>query len=117
VTRAAAKEAPEDQVPDPGAAASHSGRLLVRMPKSLHAELSRAAEREGSSLNAYIIGVLSASIAWRQPGADRPPDAQAPPPAYTRGTRALSLALVANLVVLAVAAAIAIALLVTAWRG
>ncbi len=39
--------------------ASHSGRLLLRMPPALHAELARAAQREGTSLNAYINGVLS----------------------------------------------------------
>jgi len=102
------------QEPEPDAAASHSGRLLVRMPKSLHAELSRAAEREGASLNAYIIGVLSASIGWRQPDNPKRDDAPAPRP---RSARGLSLALIANLVVLAVAAAIAVALLITAWQS
>jgi antitoxin HicB len=94
-------------VPPPGAAAAHSGKLLVRMPRSLHAELFRAAEREGTSLNAYIVAALSASVAWRRPGQS---GANTAPP-----SRGLSLALKANLVVLAVAAAVAIALLITAW--
>src|SRR4051812_1720238 len=34
------------EVPKPRSATSHSGRLLVRMPQSLHAELARAAEHE-----------------------------------------------------------------------
>ena len=97
------------EVPPPGAAAAHSGKLLVRMPRSLHAELVRASEREGTSLNAYIVAALSASVAWRRPG-----DAGAPAASPARG---LSLALKANLVVLAVAAAVAIALLITAWLG
>ncbi len=97
------------EVPPPGAAAAHSGKLLVRMPRSLHAELVRASEREGTSLNAYIVAALSASVAWRRPG-----DAGAPTASPARG---LSLALKANLVVLAVAAAVAIALLITAWLG
>ena len=114
MTRPAANEAPEAQEPDPDRATSHSGRLLVRMPKSLHAELSRAAEREGASLNAYIIGVLSASVGWRQPDGPKGDNAPPPPP---RSVRGLSLALIANLVVLAVAAAIAVALLITAWQN
>jgi predicted RNase H-like HicB family nuclease len=98
------------EVPPPGAAAAHSGRLLVRMPRSLHAELVRASDREGTSLNAYIVAALSASVAWRRPG--EPGGEPATPPA-----RGLSLALKANLVVLAIAAAVAIALLITAWLG
>jgi antitoxin HicB len=96
------------EVPPPGAAAAHSGKLLVRMPRSLHAELVRASDREGTSLNAYIVAALSASVAWR-----RTEDAGEPAAA----ARGLGLALKANLVVLAVAAAVAIALLITAWQG
>jgi antitoxin HicB len=103
------------EVPPPGAAAAHSGRLLVRMPRSLHADLVSVSEREGTSLNAYIVAVLSASVGWRRTaGSEQPPGPAAQPPAPTRG---LSTALIANLVVLAVAAAIAVALLITAWLG
>lgn len=35
-----------------------SGQLRLRMPKSLHAELTRAAENEGVSLNTYLISLL-----------------------------------------------------------
>jgi antitoxin HicB len=94
------------EVPPPGAAAAHSGKLLVRMPRSLHAELVRASEREGTSLNAYIVAALSASVAWRRPG-----DAAAAPAA------GLSRALKLNLVVLVLAAVVAIALLVSALVG
>jgi antitoxin HicB len=97
------------EVPPPGAAAAHSGKLLVRMPRSLHAELVRASDREGTSLNAYIVAALSASVAWRRPGEQGSP-AAAP-------DRGLSLALKANLVVLGIAAVVAIALLITAWQG
>lgn len=93
-------------IPPPGAAASHSGKLLVRMPRSLHAELTRASEREGTSLNAYIVAALSSAVAWRRDRAGQ----QAPGRAS-----GLSRALVANLVVLGLVAAIAVALLVTAW--
>ena len=51
-----------------------SGRLLLRMPPDLHADLARAAEREGTSLNGYIIGRLTESVSLagrRAPGGSR----------------------------------------------
>jgi antitoxin HicB len=36
-----------------------SGQLRLRMPKSLHAELSQEAAREGISLNTYLVALLS----------------------------------------------------------
>jgi antitoxin HicB len=101
-------EAEGREVPPPGAAAAHSGKLLVRMPRSLHAELVRASEREGTSLNAYIVAALSASVAWRRPSAGQ----QAPTPG-----RALSRALAINVAVLLLVAAIAVALLIAAWAS
>jgi antitoxin HicB len=97
------------EIPPPGAAAAHSGKLLVRMPRSLHGELVRASEREGTSLNAYIVAALSASVAWRRPGESGS--------AERGGGSALSRALLANLVVLLVVAAIAVALLIAAWAN
>lgn len=101
------------EIPPPGAAAAHSGKLLVRMPRSLHAELVRASEREGTSLNAYIVAALASSVRWRRPGEARAERADP----NAESSRNLSLALTANLIVLGVAAVIAIALLITAWLG
>ena len=36
-----------------------SGKVLVRMPRELHARLVRAAESEGVSLNQYIVYLLA----------------------------------------------------------
>jgi hypothetical protein len=85
--------------------ASHSGRLLLRMPQSLHADLARAAERDGVSLNAFITGVLSSAVAWRSSG-DRPAE---------RPSRLIRTAVIVDLVLVAVAAALAIVLLLVAW--
>ena len=90
--------------------ASHSGRLLLRMPSELHAELAHEAEREGMSLNQLIVGVLSGDVSRYAP----PPPA--PPPARNN-SRLLRVALLANLVVVAVAGTLAIGLLVAAWRA
>jgi len=38
----------------------YSGRILLRLPKSLHRKLKEAAKEEGVSLNTYIINLLSA---------------------------------------------------------
>jgi hypothetical protein len=89
---------------------SPSGRLLLRMPAELHAELARAAEREGTSLNAFITSSLAARIGF---GDAAGPDGT---PADRRARTVLAV-LVANAVVLALAAAAAIAILVLAWRG
>lgn len=37
----------------------YSGRLVLRIPRSLHRELKRAAEIEGVSLNQYMLYKLS----------------------------------------------------------
>lgn len=117
-------------VPPPRAVAVHSGRLLVRMPPSLHSDLARVADREKVSLNTLIVGILGGAIAWRQPGepgssGDRAADGRAhqsdpgstgrtPPddPSTPDRGRLLSVALTANLVVVVVAGLLAIGLLV-----
>ena len=115
------------QVPAPRAAATHSGRLLVRMPPTLHADLARLADREKTSLNTLIVGILSGAIAWRQtgertgspggadPGVDGDGAAAAAPvptPTAARRERLLSLALTANLVIVVIAGLLAIGLLI-----
>lgn len=83
--------------------ATHSGRLLLRMPESLHAELARASERAGVSLNGYINEVLAAAVTGRTPAAG------------PRSRRAERLLLV-NLLVIVVVGALAVVLLVQAIR-
>jgi RNA polymerase sigma-B factor len=107
----------EVEEPQPQQQSTHSGRLLVRMPQSLHAELARVAEQEGVSLNTLITGALASSVGWRDGSVDglAVVDAGAeddrPAPQRPRWT---SIALAANLVVVVLAAAVAIVLLVVA---
>ena len=42
--------------------ATHSGRLLLRMDPALHTRLAHAAERDGTSLNAYITSRLERAL-------------------------------------------------------
>ncbi len=48
-----------DDIPLPSTDETYSGKLLLRMPKSLHRRLAEEAEGENVSLNQYIVSVLS----------------------------------------------------------
>ncbi len=109
-----AQDVPETEEPArPKEAASHSGRLLVRMPGTLHDELARAAEVEGVSLNQFITGVLARSVDWQaedERASGRMQRLRRPAPG-----RATWLVLAVNLAVVLLAAAAAITLVI-AWQ-
>jgi RNA polymerase sigma-B factor len=98
------------ELPDPRPTASYSGRLMLRMPRSLHAELSDAAEGDGVSLNQFIASSLEKALAAPAPANDEAleGDARDRPgvPALLR------VAIIINLVVLLVAAVVAVVILV-----
>lgn len=87
-----------------------SGRLLLRMPPDLHGELAQAAEREGSSLNSYIIARLSESLGRATAGAG---------PGAPGGLSSTTLRrlLIANVVTVTVASVAAVVILLIAWLG
>jgi hypothetical protein len=87
---------------------SHSGRLLLRMPKTLHAELAARSDAEGVSLNQYIVSALARAVSGEQQAPAAAPEAQR--------DRSLRTALVVNAVVVALAALTAIVVLIAAWR-
>lgn len=89
---------------------SPSGRLLLRMPPDLHGELAQAAEREGSSLNGYIIARLGESV-----GRPAENGSRATPQGLSPVT--LRRLLVANVATVALASLAAIVILVVAWLG
>lgn len=45
--------------PSPPVNASYSGKFLMRVPKTLHANLSRSAKQQGVSLNQYVLYMLA----------------------------------------------------------
>jgi antitoxin HicB len=120
-------------IPEPRSATSHSGRLLLRMPRTLHAELTRASEREGVSLNQFITDVLAGAVVWRSnpaagprsagsngpiqtPGAESlTAELSAAPPPRRDSSRLVAIALAANFVVVGVAGIVAVAVLIAAW--
>jgi len=126
-------------IPEPRTEASHSGRLLLRMPRTLHAALTKAAERENVSLNQFITDSLASVVGWRrgptageatsapapinqEPGAGgltaKPIARAAPQPKPRQGPRLrprlLTAALTANFLLVAVAGTIAILVLIAA---
>jgi antitoxin HicB len=122
------------EIPEPKSATTHSGRLLLRMPKTLHADLTRASEREGVSLNQFITDVLAAAIVWRgranstAAGATTPSSPLQAPGAEgltteraaasrrrARNSTLITAALAANFIIVAIAGIVAILVLITAW--
>jgi hypothetical protein len=100
---------PSAERPDEGEP-SHSGRLLLRMPKTLHAELAARSDADGVSLNQFIVTALARTVSGE------PADLDPAAPGRGRVPRSLRVALIANAVVVTLAAATAIALLVFAWH-
>jgi antitoxin HicB len=121
------------EIPEPRSATSHSGRLLLRMPRTLHADLTRASEREGVSLNQFITDVLAGAVVWRSnpsggaagtgsngpiqiPGAESlTAELSAAPSPRRDSSRLVPIALAANFVIVGVAGIVAVAVLIAAW--
>jgi RNA polymerase sigma-B factor len=102
------------EVPEPRGASSYSGRLMLRMPHSLHAELARAAERDEVSLNQFITSSLASVVGWRRMNGEVPAEPVAEPveqPAPARGRRRL---LMLNAVLLGLVLVAALVLVVVA---
>ncbi len=54
-----------EPVPEPSKPpkpSSYSGKVLLRIPASLHEKLAKEAEREGVSLNQWMVTLLSAGL-------------------------------------------------------
>ena len=52
-------------IPLPSEQRKHSGKFVVRLPESLHGRLAQGAEREGVSLNQYVLALLAENNALR----------------------------------------------------
>jgi antitoxin HicB len=58
-------------IPEPRDTEDFSGRILLRMPRYLHARLSGQADDEGVSLNQYIVSLLSSKTSVKEAPAPR----------------------------------------------
>ena len=104
-------------IPTPRPESKHSGRLLLRMPQSLHCELAQAAESRETSLNSFITSSLTRAVGV--PGGEEA-EHRARPPHDEGGTgnfesRRFRRAMVANLIVVGFAGIAAVILLILAW--
>ena len=79
---------------------TYSGRLLLRMPRTLHEQLAKASERDGVSLNQFITGLLASAVDWHSE--------DAPPQRERDRSRGMAILLGLNLVLVGLAAAAAI---------
>ena len=89
---------------------SPSGRLLLRMPPDLHGELAQAAERDGTSLNGYIIARLGEAVG-------RTPESGGGAGSTGRAGGTHRRRQIANRVTGARASVAALAILLVAWLG
>lgn len=108
-------------IPEPRHASTHSGRLLLRIPQDLHSEMARRAEIEDVSLNGYITSLLAGTVGWPQTGdpsaASDGSTPESPAAAAPARPRFLSVALMANIVVVIAAGIAAVVLLVGALQN
>ncbi|HXU25083.1 MAG TPA: type II toxin-antitoxin system HicB family antitoxin [Tepidiformaceae bacterium] len=52
------------EVPLPADEPTRNGKILLRLPASLHVRLAREAELEGVSLNQYLLGIAAGAVGW-----------------------------------------------------
>src|SRR5581483_6341622 len=50
------------EIPEPLSSQSFSGRVALRLPRSLHGQCVRMAERDGTSLNQYLVTSVAARV-------------------------------------------------------
>ena len=50
------------EIPEPQGETSYSGKFVLRLPKRLHEAAAESAEREGTSLNNYLVQLVSEGV-------------------------------------------------------
>lgn len=63
-------------IPEPMGNVEYSGRLVARLPKSLHKKAAIAAERDGVSLNTFIVNSIAEQVGSRASKQATAPSAQ-----------------------------------------
>jgi len=49
-------------IPEPSSALGYSGNVLLRLPRSIHRQAAKMAERDRTSLNQYLLSAVSARV-------------------------------------------------------
>ncbi len=55
-----------EDIPMPRGEQEYSGKFFIRAPKSLHRKLDQLAEREGVSLNQFLVATLSRAVGYSE---------------------------------------------------
>lgn len=55
-------------IPEPAPESRANGKVLARLPVTLHERLLFEADKEDVSLNQLLVGILSAAVGWKHPG-------------------------------------------------
>jgi len=50
------------EVPNPSSTLSFSGRIVLRLPRSIHQKAAQLAERDETSLNTYLVSAVAAKV-------------------------------------------------------
>ena len=53
-------------IPEPREFQQHSGRILVRLPKSLHRKVAEFAKSDGTSINQFVVAALSQEVGYKK---------------------------------------------------
>lgn len=49
-------------IPEPSSSLGYGGNILLRLPRSIHRQAAKMAERDRSSLNTYLVSAVAAKI-------------------------------------------------------
>lgn len=50
------------EIPEPTSSVGYSGRVVLRLPRSLHRQASKRAARDRTSLNTYLVAAVAAKV-------------------------------------------------------
>lgn len=50
------------EIPEPSSNLTFSGRIVLRLPRSIHRQAAKMAERDQSSLNTYLVSAVAAKV-------------------------------------------------------
>ncbi len=50
------------EVPEPSSSLTFSGKIALRLPRGIHRQAARMAERDRISLNSYLVSAISARV-------------------------------------------------------
>ena len=50
------------EVPEPSSSLTYSGRIVIRLPRSIHRKAAQLAARDETSLNTYLVSAVSAKV-------------------------------------------------------